>query len=215
MKADKDDRWNRQPKHSSLAHKILWAGALSVITMTLAYHYVPSMHIALDRTNGTITMSRGNGAPNTLHETPPSPQNPATYAPERPQQHSAQPINKQAPKQTVFNDSNYIPRGAINSMPPPPQIAYNQQAPRQQIRHSNRQTHSAYWEWDTGHNKKKVWGQFQWVESNGSIEWGSVCQNYRRGSIEYRDCRKGAKVALINMCGRYKPACMAENGFRP
>lgn len=47
------------------------------------------------------------------------------------------------------------------------------------------------------------------------FEWGSVCRNYRSGSLEYRDCRKGAKVAFKNMCGSYRPACAAENGFRP
>lgn len=124
--------------------------------------------------------------------------------------------NTRQQKQTDFNDSNYVPRGALNTYSPPPaqQVAYNQ--PATQPAHARtRRTHSANWYWENGPRKNRVAGTFQFVDVDGSIEWGSVCRNYRTGSIEYRDCRKGAKVAFRKMCGSYRPACMAENGFRP
>lgn len=119
-------------------------------------------------------------------------------------------------KQTDFNDSNYVPRGALNTYTPPQQqqVTYNQPA-RQLAQAKTRRTHSANWYWENGPRKNRVAGTFQFVDVDGSIEWGSVCRNYRTGSIEYRDCRKGAKVAFRKMCGSYRPACMAENGFRP
>lgn len=124
--------------------------------------------------------------------------------------------NVNGQKQTSFNDSNYQPRGAINvySAPPVQQLAYGAPA-AQPARAMTRQLHSANWYWENGARKQRTRGVFQWVDVNGSIEWGSVCRNYRSGSIEYRDCRKGAKVAFREMCGSYRPACMAENGFRP
>ncbi|WP_220805045.1 hypothetical protein [Pseudomonas sp. NCCP-436] len=120
------------------------------------------------------------------------------------------------PKQTVFNDQNYIPRGATNTYTPAtiPQMSYNQGSSTQP-RQVTKRTHSSNWYWENGHNKRRISGRFEWVEVDGSIEWGSVCRNYRSGSLEYRDCRKGAKVAFKNMCGSYRPACAAENGFRP
>jgi hypothetical protein len=119
-----------------------------------------------------------------------------------------------APKQTSFSDQNYRPR-TVNTYTPPPsqQIAYNQPAKPKQA--PQRFTLSDTWRWENGYEKKPTGGRFQWVEVDGAIEWGSVCQNYQKGSLIYRDCRKGAKVAFKNMCNSYKPACRAENGFMP
>lgn len=119
-----------------------------------------------------------------------------------------------APKQTSFNDQNYRPR-SVNTYTPPPsqQIAYNQPTKPQQA--PQRLTLTDTWRWENGYEKKPISGLFEWVEVGGAIEWSSVCQNYKKGSFIYRDCRKGAKVAFKNMCNRYKPACRAENNFTP
>lgn len=119
-----------------------------------------------------------------------------------------------APKQTSFSDENYRPR-TVNTYTPPPsqQIAYNQ--PEKPKQAPQRLTRTERWRWENGYEKKPINGLFEYVVVNGAIEWGSVCQNYQKGSLIYRDCRKGAKVAFKNMCNRYKPACRAENGFMP
>ncbi|PVZ20066.1 hypothetical protein SAMN05660463_00745 [Pseudomonas sp. URIL14HWK12:I9] len=39
-----------------------------------------------------------------------------------------------------------------------------------------------------------------WSISDNSIDGTSVCDNHRRGSIEYRECRKGAKVFFREQC---------------
>lgn len=39
-----------------------------------------------------------------------------------------------------------------------------------------------------------------WSISDNAIDGSSVCDNQRRGSIEYRECRKGAKVFFREQC---------------
>lgn len=123
---------------------------------------------------------------------------------------------KPATRQTSFNDQNYQPRGAVNTYTPPPaqRIAYTQPE-RPAKRPNTRITHTANWTWENGHAKNRTGGRFQWTEVNGAIDWNTVCSNYRSGSIEYRDCRKGAKVAFRSMCNGHQPACAAENNFMP
>src|SRR5690606_15852046 len=111
-------------------------------------------------------------------------------------------------KQTVFNDYNHTPTPVINT------YQASSSSPRTEIRPAQRQqtqsiTRSAHWTWENGYEKKRVSGRFEWIERNGVIDLSSICRNYRSGSFIYRDCRKGAKVALQNMCGTYEPACYA------
>lgn len=40
----------------------------------------------------------------------------------------------------------------------------------------------------------------QWLYRSNRIDSGSVCANYRQGSIERRECRKGAKVYFKEQC---------------
>lgn len=117
-------------------------------------------------------------------------------------------------KQVVFNDHNYIPKPTTNSYQAPSttSITETRQSQRKQIQ---RITRSARWHWENGYAKKRTQGLFEWVEVNGKIDLASVCQNYKYGSFIYRDCRKGAKVALNNMCGSYEPACYAGRNITP
>jgi hypothetical protein len=62
----------------------------------------------------------------------------------------------------------------------------------------------------------------QWSVVDNQIDSTSVCANQRRGSIEYRECRKGAKVWFKEQCrdGSHGQAahlryCSAANGFSP
>ncbi|WP_312960030.1 hypothetical protein [Stutzerimonas nitrititolerans] len=118
--------------------------------------------------------------------------------------------------QTSFSDDNYTPRPATNTMQPPPARYYAASSSNsRQKRPVSRQTHLSNWSWENGHNKQRISGQFEWAVVNGQIDYNSVCQNYQRGSLVYRDCRKGAKVAFKRICDRYQPACAAENNYLP
>lgn len=70
-----------------------------------------------------------------------------------------------------------------------------------------------------------------WQVLDNRIDYTSVCANHRRGSIDYRECRKGAKQFFKNECRAWSkrwqadrtPAnkrfedryCSAGNGFSP
>lgn len=71
----------------------------------------------------------------------------------------------------------------------------------------------------------------EWEVRNNRIDYGSVCQNHRKGSIEYRECRKAAKQWYHRQCRRWDKRwdhdrqdfskqmreryCSAANGFSP
>ncbi|MCQ4261167.1 hypothetical protein [Stutzerimonas stutzeri] len=119
-------------------------------------------------------------------------------------------------KQTSFNDENYTPRPTVNTMQPTPARYYaSNSSSSTQKRSVSRETHLSNWSRENGHKKQRVGGQFQWIVVNDKIDFNNVCQNYERGSLIYRDCRKGAKVAFKRMCSRYERACAAENNFLP
>jgi hypothetical protein len=60
-----------------------------------------------------------------------------------------------------------------------------------------------------------------WTVSDNRVDYGSVCTGYRSGSIEYRECRKGAKQWFKEQCRvERNPAlreryCSAGSGFSP
>lgn len=71
----------------------------------------------------------------------------------------------------------------------------------------------------------------QWTTYGNRIDGSSVCGNHRRGSIDYRECRKGAKVYFKEECRAWgkrwetgradlskameEQYCSAANGFSP
>ena len=63
--------------------------------------------------------------------------------------------------------------------------------------------------------------QAQWSVVDNQIDSSSVCANHRRGSIEFRECRKGAKVWFREQCRRANDDsaqhryCSAASGFSP
>jgi hypothetical protein len=117
------------------------------------------------------------------------------------------------PRQTSFDNTNYRPPASVNVIQPPTESYWpGADAPRyasreQQVRHDA-------WAWESA-NHERQHGRFEWIERDGAINYSSVCQNYRKGSIIYRDCRKGAKQAFARLCSSYKPACHAANNFMP
>jgi hypothetical protein len=121
----------------------------------------------------------------------------------------AGPAPEAPPRQTEFNEHNYRPRQIVNRLPPPPRSAYQQPRPPQ-VRETTR---SARWAWKDRETFER--GTFQWRESDGRIDSGSVCMNETRGSLRYRSCRKGAKEAFAKLCRerRDPAACHAQNNY--
>lgn len=118
-----------------------------------------------------------------------------------------------AKRQTVFNENNYRPRGATNITKAPTPITTYRQPVQQNQRF--RKTHSVPWTWQSygsGFSKHNKYGQFTYVETERGIDTGSVCKNYKYGSLEYRDCRKAAKKWFQDQCsGNFQQACLAGN----
>lgn len=118
-------------------------------------------------------------------------------------------------RQTSFNDQNYQPTGAINTMPAPKPTLYVASTQANRVQHKP-VLQTGYWNW-TGADKKRTRLKIQWQTVNGWIEYHTVCQNERRGSIEYRDCRKAAKEYFVHRCRteKRKAFCAAENNYNP
>lgn len=139
---------------------------------------------------------------------------------------------KKPERQTVFNDQNYTPKGAVNRMPPPPSHYYEQGQPRAnaQVREVFKaastppkktqpavQYRNAPWRWSSvvagsGGRERVIGGQFSYQVKNGRVDTGSVCRNEEYGSLRYRDCRKGARAYFIQACNSgNREACTASS----
>ncbi len=92
---------------------------------------------------------------------------------------------------------------------------------REPIRHRNYAMaqfvdSAVVWQWD----RKRTYPA-EWIVADDQIDGTSVCRNWRRGSIEYRECRKGAKVYFKEQCKRLPESgirqryCSAASGFSP
>lgn len=114
-------------------------------------------------------------------------------------------------RQTEFDENNYRPREIVNRLPPPPPMA----APRRSTPPAKTVTRSAKWAWKSRQTVER--GTFKWRERNGRIDNASVCLNEKPGSLRYRDCRKGAKLAFARLCKerRDPAACHAQNNYSP
>jgi hypothetical protein len=73
------------------------------------------------------------------------------------------------------------------------------------------------WQWD----RKRSY-RAEWLVAENRINGSSVCRNWRAGSIEYRECRKGAKVHFREQCRKQSSSaaarqryCSAEGSFNP
>lgn len=104
------------------------------------------------------------------------------------------------PKQTAYDDSNYTPTGAVNvvSMEAIRQSnGYRNPSTSRKKKTTNRIQHTGAWvnKWSGGARYYA-----EWVVIENYIENTSVCANQKRGSIDYRECRKGAKQFFKEQC---------------
>ena len=105
--------------------------------------------------------------------------------------------------QNSFNDNNYTPKQPASTYTPPAthRIA---QAPQQTQQRQTKQVsreRTSKWikSWDGGKNYLA-----EWLSVNNYIDGTSVCANHRRGSIDYRECRKAAKQHFHEECKTWR-----------
>jgi len=102
-----------------------------------------------------------------------------------------------------FNDSNYIPRQPASTYTPPAihQIAAApRQTPQRQAQQASSERTSKWIKgWNGGTNYLA-----EWVSINNYIDGTTVCANHRRGSIDYRECRKAAKQHYHEECRAWR-----------
>lgn len=207
-----------QPKKKSEVPKWIFFGALAVgvIGGALAFFNKDNMAVIFEGPGGQFV--------HFLKEQPQEPRTAAVRSEDVTSQHIEQwelewKTKEEASsqkKQTVFNEQNYQPRGAVNSIAPPPSRYYDQGQSRTnaQVREINRSFNgvrtkrSARWSWKSEKSYRS--GTFTYIETDRGIETHSVCGNYKYGSFDYRDCRKAAKKYFQNACsGEFKAACAA------
>lgn len=128
-----------------------------------------------------------------------------------------------AGRQTSFSDDNYVPRRDVNVMESQHVREYAQVQPQRAERPRQRGLNGsgvAHFRWEDARRRITRW-QTTYTFQNSRIDTTSFCSNYRRGSIEYRTCRKGAKQWLGEQCGsgtrvadeRRRMYCHAHSGF--
>ncbi len=210
MHADQEDA----PLRHRTRRRHGWLLALTILGSTAAAAIVAPQWLK-SRATPVAPLAAPSPAPITAAAAPPPlsapvpPSRPA--APPPAQIHAyrpAPPADTAAPRQTTFNEHNYQPRPIINRLPAVRPATGERPGPRQKS-----VTRSAKWSWQT--RDGSVRGTFKWRESGGRIDYASVCMNERRGSLRYRDCRKGAKATFARLCREHRDpaACHAENNY--
>jgi hypothetical protein len=100
-----------------------------------------------------------------------------------------------------FNDNNYRPKQPANTYTPPAsQIASAPTVSERKQRQVSRERTSKWIKsWNGGTNYLA-----EWISVNNYIDGGSVCANHRKGSIDYRECRKAAKQHYHEECRTWR-----------
>lgn len=108
-----------------------------------------------------------------------------------------------ASSQNVFSGKNYTPKQPASTYTPPAthRIAQAlQQTQQRQTKQVSRERTSRWIKsWNGGSNYLA-----EWLSVNNYIDGTSVCANHRRGSIDYRECRKAAKQHFHEECRTWR-----------
>ena len=122
-------------------------------------------------------------------------------------------------RQTSFNDSNYRPSNQINIIASVPVTPPQRTASPQSRGLSG--SSSARVAWVDARGRRTTW-HTTFSYRGGVINNSSFCLEQGRGSIEYRECRKGAREWLKDRCRTTQDIsdewrqmyCRAHSGFR-
>jgi len=118
-------------------------------------------------------------------------------------------------RQTDFSDRNYTPNRQINvSKPVRPTTARAAASTDNRVIQSNMEKVK----WVDARGVETQYQMYYEHDSN-TLDFASVCSNHRKGSIDYRNCRKAARQWFGGKCnGGSTPGrmyCHARNAFRP
>ena len=107
------------------------------------------------------------------------------------------------PRQTSFDDNNYTPKQPASIYTPAAVHQVTAAAPttnERRARTVNRERTSKWIKsWNGGTNYLA-----EWMAADNYIDGTSVCGNHRRGSIDYRECRKAAKQYFHEQCRTWR-----------
>lgn len=104
--------------------------------------------------------------------------------------------------QNSFNDGNYTPKQPTNTYSEPAiqQVAADSSNAERRTNNTRRERTSKWIKsWNGGSNYLA-----EWISVNNYIDGGSVCGNHRKGSIDYRECRKAAKQHYHEECKSWR-----------
>lgn len=118
-------------------------------------------------------------------------------------------------RQTEFSDRNYTPSRHINTSAPVTPTA-PRSTPTREKRVIQSRIEKVKWASARGTTSEyRVYYEYDGTQ----ITFASVCSNYRKGSIDYRNCRKAAKQWFGTRCNNSSSSgrmyCHADNAFRP
>lgn len=109
----------------------------------------------------------------------------------------SQPEPAAAGRQTRFNDQNYTPAGHVNIIQSVPVRPQNRSAGGSRQALTGSQSATVRWE-DARGNRSSWKTRFEYRD--GRIDNSTFCLNIGKGSIPYRECRKGAGQWLRDQC---------------
>lgn len=126
-------------------------------------------------------------------------------------------VGEPAQRQTEFNDRNYQPSRQINTSAPslaqPRKSRAGAEGKPRDIRNRTERVR-----WINGRGELTEY-QVYYEYDGTHVTFASVCSNHRKGSIDYRNCRKAAKQWFGGRCNNSSSSgrmyCHADNAFRP
>ena len=231
MRADQEDRPRRSGGAGAsigrVASRLFWIGVVLLLVHVGRPDWLPA---ARDQLVAALSPPPAQVPVTHTPEEAPAKQAPAETPPLADSQTAAGQqvapvVRAEAPggRQTSFNDDNYVPRPLVNVMESRHVRQYAQSQPRrieQPRQRGLNGTGTATFFWEDARGRRSRW-QTAYSYRNSLIDTASFCSNYRRGSIDYRTCRKGAKAWLGERCGngnrvageRQRMYCHAHSGF--
>lgn len=215
MKADWDDApsyLTKQKENSGLLIGVVIGCAITAIGLSIGSKLLPKQHPQ------TVAAATQQEQPAPIYE---EIENPQYSAPTPEQQFWLDQKRREEERQTAFDDGNYVPRDADNVVSTEgirQSSAYQNSAHQTRNSRNTNIEHDGQWipRWSGG-------GQYfaEWTAVNNQIDGRTVCANHKRGSIDYRECRKAAKQWFHNQCriARNQPRkeryCSAASRFSP
>lgn len=106
-------------------------------------------------------------------------------------------------RQTSFSDDNYTPKQPASTYTPPANHRIAKATPSTSQPRSRTVNRERATKWIKGWNGGIDY-LAEWVSVNNYIDGSSVCANHRRGSIDFRECRKAAKQYFHEECRAWR-----------